>query len=123
MADDPAGRILVVEDDHDARRALAELLQHQGYDVIEAENGRVALERLRSANDVRLILLDLYMPEMDGRAFRAEQMKHADMAGIPVIIITGAFEMVRGTDPRGVVAVLSKPVEFDHLLPIIDQHC
>ena len=61
-------RVLVVDDDPDARERLRRSLGREGWTVDEAENGRVALERLAQARP-DLILLDLMMPEMDGFGF------------------------------------------------------
>ena len=63
-----AGRALVVEDDPDTRAWLGGRLREEGWNVAEAENGRVALARLAEA-PADLVLLDLMMPEMDGFEF------------------------------------------------------
>jgi signal transduction histidine kinase/CheY-like chemotaxis protein len=80
-------RVLVVEDDAIQRERVRSWLAPQQWLLTEAENGQVALDRLReSAPDV--ILLDLMMPEMDGFQVVAEMQKHADWRRIPVIVIT-----------------------------------
>ena len=63
--------VLVVDDDASLRELARRILEQEGYAVIEAENGRVALERARETLP-GLILLDLMMPEMDGFEFVAE---------------------------------------------------
>jgi PAS domain S-box-containing protein len=78
---------LVVEDEPMSRQLARDMLEHDNWTVIEAENGRVALERMESAQ-VDLILLDLMMPEMDGFAFMAELRKHEAWHGIPVLVLT-----------------------------------
>lgn len=122
MTNHTARSILVVEDDDDVRGALAAVLEAHGYSVIEAENGRAALQHLRNAL-VCLILLDLFMPEMNGWAFRMEQMKDARIAPIPVVVISADSAAAKRAVAPGVVAVVTKPVEFDHLLQIVGQHC
>jgi len=114
--------VLVVEDDHDVRGALTTLLETHGYRVVEAENGRQALQHLRETI-VCLILLDLFMPEMNGWAFRAEQMKDARLAGIPVVVISADSSAAQRAVTPGVVAAMTKPIEFDRLLQILGQHC
>jgi hypothetical protein len=79
--------VLVVEDDRDTRELLRRVLEGEGWRVSEAENGRVALERVRSQVP-SLILLDLIMPVMDGCQFAAELRAHEEWRGIPVIVIT-----------------------------------
>ena len=68
-------KVLVVEDDADTREALAAVLESHGFRVAEAEDGVAALSHLRGANCVCLIVLDLFMPKMNGWTFRQEQVK------------------------------------------------
>jgi len=114
--------ILVVEDDDDVREALVALLEAHGYRAIEADNGRKALERLQESA-VCLILLDLYMPEMNGWAFRAEQVKDARLANIPVVVVSADSAAARRAASPGVVAVINKPVEFAKLLHVLREYC
>ena len=81
----------------------------QGWEVDEAENGRVALRRLSKIRP-DLILLDLMMPEMDGFEFLSELRKMGDHHGIPVVVVTGAdlSEKDRRDLNGGVERVLSK---------------
>jgi signal transduction histidine kinase/CheY-like chemotaxis protein len=79
--------VLVVDDDVGLRQLLRRMLEPEGYAVLEAENGRVALERLREVSP-SVILLDLMMPEMDGFEFVAEVQRHAGWRAIPIVVIT-----------------------------------
>jgi CheY-like chemotaxis protein len=63
------------------------MLEPEGYTVVEAENGRAALERLREMSP-SAVLLDLMMPEMDGFEFAAEFRRHRDWRAIPIVVIT-----------------------------------
>ena len=121
MTDDTA-EILVVEDDDNVRDALAALLEAKGYRVIGAENGRTALDCLQHAT-VHLILLDLFMPVMNGWAFREEQVKDERLATIPVVVISADSAAAAFAVSPGVVAVMTKPVEFNQLLNVVEQHC
>jgi CheY-like chemotaxis protein len=116
--------VLVIEDDPDIRGAIVALLESRGYATLEAEHGRAGLERL-SVRPTRicLILLDLFMPEMNGWAFRAAQGKDPDLAAIPVIVVSADAEAARRAVTPGVVAALTKPVDFDRLLHLVGQHC
>ncbi len=78
--------VLVVEDDADTRELLRRLLEREGFAVVEAETGRVALDRVRE-QPPGLILLDLMMPEMDGFEFLAE-LRQTGGRGIPVVVVT-----------------------------------
>jgi signal transduction histidine kinase len=84
--------VLVVDDSESNREILARRLKGQGYSVITAENGRIAMETVRK-NDFDMVLLDVMMPEMDGfevlkRLKSDEQFKH-----IPVVMISALSEM------------------------------
>jgi len=85
----PSGltRVLVVEDDPVQRERLRDWLGPQHWLLSEAENGRVALDRLREKTP-DIILLDLMMPEMDGFQLVATLQEHSTWRDIPVIVIT-----------------------------------
>jgi CheY-like chemotaxis protein len=84
---DTGGRILVVEDDVPTRAMLERTLSKAGWQVEEAENGRVALDRV-AERPPSLVLLDLMMPEMDGFEFLDQLRRTEPEKGIPVIVIT-----------------------------------
>jgi PAS domain S-box-containing protein len=79
--------ILLVEDDEAARDMMRQILEKDGWFVVEAANGRRALEYLEQTLP-GLILLDLMMPEMDGFALVTELQKREAWRSLPVIIIT-----------------------------------
>jgi PAS domain S-box-containing protein len=83
----PPCPVLVVEDDADLREMMRRTLEKGGWAVIEAANGRVALERLIEQRP-ELILLDLMMPEMDGFQFLEEVRKHEEWRLIPIVVVT-----------------------------------
>ena len=80
-------QVLVVEDDSEAREMLRRAAEKHGWQVVEAENGRVGLERI-AAQLPGVILLDLMMPEMDGFTFMEELRRRPDCRHIPVIVVT-----------------------------------
>jgi hypothetical protein len=82
---DAPRRVLVVEDDDGARALIRRTLEAEGWDVEEAENGRIALDRL-TASEPALVLLDLMMPEMDG--FEFLEALRGDGSHVPVVVIT-----------------------------------
>jgi len=79
--------ILVVDDDPAVRQLMRRILEKEGHTVIEAENGRIGLERI-TERAPSLILLDLMMPEMDGFEFVARLRKHEVWREIPVIVVS-----------------------------------
>jgi PAS domain S-box-containing protein len=83
----PIEHILVVEDDHTNREMLRRMLAKEGWSVVEAANGRIALERVTETIP-DLILLDLMMPEMDGFEFVSELRRHPEWHTIPIVVLT-----------------------------------
>jgi CheY-like chemotaxis protein len=79
--------VLIVEDDAGARGLIRKALEREGWSVDEAENGRVALERLAAATP-SLVLLDLMMPEMDGFEFLEVLRTEGGHPDLPVVVIT-----------------------------------
>ena len=82
----PCG-VLVVEDNAEMRELLQRFLQNEGWVVVEAQDGREALDRI-AEDKPGLILLDLMMPTMDGFEFLDELRKHTAWLSIPVLVIT-----------------------------------
>jgi CheY-like chemotaxis protein len=85
----PEKRVLVVEDEADTRSWLRRILHDDGWTVVEAENGRAALDRLAEAAP-DLVLLDLIMPGMDGFEFLDQLRRSGPEHRVPVVVITAA---------------------------------
>jgi CheY-like chemotaxis protein len=118
-----AGPILIVDDDHDTRNALSELLEEEGFAVEGVPNGREALARLRGGGaHPAVILLDLMMPGMDGWDFRSEQMRDPHLAAVPVVVVSasGFSRESIGTQFRP-AAYVEKPIEKNVLLDAIRE--
>lgn len=105
--------VLVVDDDDDVREALAELLMEDGFAVRTACDGRQALAALAAHGPVDVVLLDLTMPVMDGRAFLAARALLPEIAAIPVVVLSAIADRVELT---GVAVALRKPVTADVVL-------
>jgi CheY-like chemotaxis protein len=107
--------VMVVEDDALIRELVSHILAGEGFTAVGASNGAEALQRLRVEGvQPALILLDLVMPVMNGWQFRAEQLKDPELAGIPVVIMSG-------TDGGEVPAQarVPKPIEIERLLDTV----
>jgi len=85
--DETGCRVLLVEDDEPTRDMMGEMLGREGWKVIEAANGRAALDCLDSSCP-DLILLDLMMPEMDGFEFARRLRDRPEWRDIPVVVLT-----------------------------------
>jgi len=83
-----SGNILVVDDNDSNRNLLAHQLRRQGHQITTAPSGREALEMIRESRP-DLILLDLFMPDMNGFDVLREMNIDEDLRAVPVIIITG----------------------------------
>ena len=116
--DRASDRILLVEDDPEARDEMASALRSEGYDVVAAGDGQEALEELRRAAPA-LILLDLMMPVMDGFEFRVRQMQDPALAEIPIIVLSGGWDVQRKSAALGATACLQKPVDPAMLLEMV----
>ncbi|MGM9953996.1 MAG: response regulator transcription factor [Intestinibaculum porci] len=80
-------KVLVVEDEEGIRATLKIFLKNQGYEVVEAENGKAAIERLDET--IHLAIVDIMMPVMDGITFVSKLRESYDM---PVIFLTAKSE-------------------------------
>jgi CheY-like chemotaxis protein len=114
--------ILVVDDDHDLRESLREILEAEGFETIGASNGKEAIELLSSGGQPRprVILLDIMMPVMTGldvveRLYRDRTMPHT-----PVVLMT-AFRTLVKTNEK--LRVLFKPFSIDGVLSAIRNAC
>ena len=85
--------ILVVDDDEDIRNLLTFNLQREGYQTIEADDGAIALELVRSHHP-SLILLDIMLPRVDGLAVCRELGKDRNTDSIPIIMLTARGDEV-----------------------------
>jgi CheY-like chemotaxis protein len=109
--------ILIVEDDFAIRRTLANLLAEEGYEVTCAADGREAFSLLVDRGfRPRLIILDLWMPTMNGFQFRALQQDYARWAEIPVLVITASRFNSDDLSGLGLTHILRKPLQLDDLL-------
>lgn len=110
--------ILVVDDDVAATDSLIDILTTEGYTVSAAKNGKEALKHLRGAPLPRLIILDLFMPEMDGWEFRREQLKDSKLSDIPVVVMTGA-SVYAGIDAN---VIVHKPLDVARFISLVERY-
>jgi two-component system response regulator MprA len=114
--------VMVVDDDEDILETYAAFLESLGYQALTAQNGKIALEQLRSGARPSLILLDLMMPEMNGWTFRAELLARPELASIPVVVFSGDYRALAEAPPAAVEAVFQKPVNLDALVRTLSKH-
>lgn len=120
--DSPIDRpaVLIVEDDRDVAATINDVVVERGYRAIQAENGREALARLENETPA-LMLIDLFMPVMNGVELLKVIKKSPKLSVIPRIIMTAANDQMIGV--REDVTVLYKPVDFDALTQLLQRYC
>jgi UDP-3-O-[3-hydroxymyristoyl] N-acetylglucosamine deacetylase len=112
--------ILVVDDEQQIRQTVRGVLADEGYDVIEADNGRRALDVL-AERPPQLALVDIWMPEVDGIEL-VQRMRH-EAPGLPIIVMSGhgtietAVQVIR----MGAADFLEKPFKLDALLAAVTR--
>jgi len=112
--------ILVVEDGKSQREMLRDFLRKEGHTVDEAENGELAVRRVRE-RQYDLILLDYRMPGMDGmQVLRAVKGMNPE---IDVVIVTaeGTIDMAVEAMKAGALDYITKPIEFEELLLLVKR--
>jgi CheY-like chemotaxis protein len=98
-------------------------LSHAGFEVVLAAGASRGLEILRADDSVRVVLLDMMMPVLDGWAFRQAQLATPGLSDIPAVVLTGAplpalsHEQLRAAD------YLLKPVGREHLISVVSNYC
>lgn len=118
-----AGRVLVVDDDRAVREMFRRTLELAHFDVVVAAGGEEGLRQLRADASIGLVLLDLMMPGMDGREFRARQRADVRLSDIPTIIVTGSsLTQIVHADLMAVDYLL-KPVGREHMLSVVARYC
>lgn len=96
--------LLIVEDNDETRHVLERILSVKGHDTKSTEDAEEALRVLRAGYRPAVIILDLYLPGMDGAGFLRELQADAALATIPVV----AFTAHRGEPPPGLTAFVRK---------------
>ena len=81
--------ILIVEDDEKSRRLMKDVLEHQGYAVMETDQGEVGLDLIRKCHP-QLVLMDIHLPGISGLDAIREIRGDAEIAGTPVIAVTAS---------------------------------
>jgi DNA-binding NtrC family response regulator len=112
--------ILVVDDEYDLREILREEFEYSGYAVVEAENGKRAIEVL-NAHPVDVVLSDIRMPGGNGLDF-LHYVAQREGARPPVILVSAFADIDIGdAEVKGAFAFVSKPYDLQDLMAIIEK--
>jgi CheY-like chemotaxis protein len=114
------GRILVIDDNAEARELLKDILTDRGYQILEAGDGEQALAVMSSAQ-VHMAIVDLDMPKMNGIEF--SKRAKAARPDLPIIMVTAYSQFYVPADilASGIDAFLQKPLDLSRLLKAIEQ--
>ncbi|HVK57134.1 MAG TPA: response regulator, partial [Candidatus Kapabacteria bacterium] len=114
-------KVLVVDDDIRNIFAMTSLLERHNMVVYSAENGRDAIEVLRSNDDIDVVLMDIMMPEMDGYDTMQEIRKVPKFKGLPILALTA--KAMKGDREKcidaGASDYIAKPVDTEQLLSLL----
>ncbi len=116
----PRPAVLVVEDDRDVAMTINDVVEERGYRAICVANGREALSALEAERPA-LMLVDMFMPVMNGAEFLKVVKQTPKLASIPRVIMTAANDPMIGIKED--VTVLYKPVDFDALNRLLARYC
>jgi CheY-like chemotaxis protein len=120
----PREVVLVIDDYADSRVAVRDLLEDNGYQVVEAANGQEALSFLAAGVPrVQLIILDLQMPIMNGWQFLTALESHVRLSATPVLVVSARHPLPSQETHTAVAGCLKVPYSADQLLAAVKRHC
>ncbi|MGI8915069.1 MAG: response regulator [Chloroflexota bacterium] len=112
--------VLVIDDDEGIREFVRAALHDEGYRVVAAPDGQAALNLLRN-DPPGLILLDLWMPDMDGAAF-LDAYRRLPAPHAPVVIFAASTDGELEAMPTDIAGYLPKPVDLEELLAAVARY-
>src|SRR5258708_33860643 len=116
----PRGRILIIDDEANARAALSEILQEEGYATETAADGFKGLGKLEEFQP-DVVLTDLKMPGLDGLAFMEKARAAAPGAVFVVMTAFGTISSAVEAVKKGAENYLTKPLDFEALAAVIER--
>jgi DNA-binding NtrC family response regulator len=116
----PLQRVLIADDDRDAREQLSKTLGLDGIRCMTAANGKAALELLNSNKSIGLLITDLRMAPCSGLDL-IRKVRESERAALPIIIITGDADVRDAIEAMhlSVVDFLLKPINTDQVLKLV----
>lgn len=118
-------RVLVVDDEADTRAMMRNVLEAEGWEVLEAENGATALRLLHAADAPAIVVLDYLLPDLTGVEVVAHLFAEATVHLPAVILVTASVE-ARALHKHPLLAqlhipILPKPFDIDELAALVKQ--
>ncbi len=116
-------KVLVIEDNEQNLYLITFLLEHHGYEVIQARDGLTAIQIAMKTNP-DLILLDIQLPEMDGYAVARRFRSESGFADVPIVAVT-SYAMVGDrakSIEAGCTGYMEKPINPDTFIPELEKY-
>ena len=117
-----AKKLLIVDDSAAMRQLITFTIKDAGHDVLLAENGKDALEKLKGVR-VDMVITDLNMPEMDGITLITELRKMADYQFIPILMLSTESQVAKREEGRaaGASGWIVKPFSPEKFLEVVKK--
>lgn len=116
--------ILIIDDDARNIFALTAVLQSKGFECRSAIGALEGLEMLLKPNEIKMVLMDMMMPDIDGYEAIAQMKANEQLCALPVIAVTA--QAMKGDKEKCIAAgasgYISKPVDIDALVGLLHQH-
>lgn len=116
-------RILIAEDDMFSRKVCYKLLDKMGHTPICSPDGKHAYQTLLADNSIDLLITDIMMPEMDGKALINTIRGHSSFSQLPIIIMSAVVSLsdISGFNKQGADFFLPKPIDRDYLIEYVEK--
>lgn len=117
-------KILVAEDEKNVRELFVNVIEKMGHVAIQSPDGRLAWDILQANPDIKLVVCDIAMPNLDGRQFIHRVRKCPDLASLPVVAVSGVIrpKEIAQLLKEGASCFLSKPVDLQELRETITKY-
>ena len=116
-------KVMIVDDSRTIRQQVSFTLSKGGYEVVEAEDGAVGIDKLKSNADIAMIISDVNMPNMNGLEMVEGISQLPEYKHIPIIMLTteGASDLIQRAKAAGAKGWLVKPFKPDQLVAAVDK--
>lgn len=115
-------KILIIEDDHAISTALGETISNLGHEIFYASNGKEGIDHLINNPSLPdLIILDLFLPVMNGAEFRTRQLQIPYLAQIPVVAMSADCCLKQRCGPLHLKHFLKKPFQLYEIIQMIEN--
>ncbi len=122
MSDFSSKKILIIDDDEGIHQTLSTALEFEGYETAIAKNGKMAMDQLNTMTDTELpnmVILDYWMPVMNGEEFNLKMKSTPRFAHIPVVMISAAGgNLVKVMEDCNTQGYVAKPMDINTILKI-----